>query len=61
MATVDEGSEDSYLTSESWESELKGARHKPRVENGNLALRKKEKKKEGQSNHLLRIKCTATT
>ena len=61
MATVDEGSEDSYLTSESWESELKGAWHKPRMENGNLALRKKEKKKEGQNNHLIRIKCTATT
>ena len=61
MAIVDEGFEDTYLTSESRESKLKGAQHKSRVENGNLALSKKEKKNEGQSGHPLRIKCTATT
>ena len=61
MAIVDEGLEDTYLTSESRESKLKGAHRKSRVENGNLALSKKEKKNEGQSSHPLRIKCTATT
>ena len=31
------------------------------VENGNMALNKKEKKNEGQNNHSLHIKCIATT
>ena len=61
MATVVEGIEDTYLISESWESELKGALRGSMVENGNLALNKKEKKKEGQSSHSLHIKCIATT
>ena len=61
MAIVDEGFEDTYLTSESRESKLKGAQRKSRVENGNLALSKKEKKNEGQSSYPLCIKCTATT
>ena len=61
MATVVEGTKNTYLTSESRESELKGARHSPMVEKGNLALNKKEKKKERQSSHPLRIKCIATT
>ena len=60
-ATVGEGTENTYLTSESRESELKGARHNLMVEKGNLALNKKEKKNEGQSSHPLRIKCIATT
>ena len=60
-ATVGEGTEDAHLTSESWESELKGAWRNPKVEKGNLALNKEEKKKEGQSNHPFYIKCTATT
>ena len=58
---VDKGTEDSYLTSESRESAVKGAQCNPREENGNLALNKKEKKKEGQISHPLCIKCTATT
>ena len=58
--TVGQGTEDAHLTSESRGIELKGARHNPKVEKGNLALNKKEKKKEGQSSHPL-IKCTATT
>ena len=37
---------DTYLTSENRELELKGARRNLRVENGNLALNKKEKKNE---------------
>ena len=60
-ATVGEGTKNTYRTSESRESELKGARHNLMVEKGNLALNKKEKKNEGQSSHPLRIKCTATT
>ena len=60
MATVGEGTEDTYLTTKSRESELKGAQHNL-VEKGNLALNKKEKKNEGQNNHLLHIKCIATT
>ena len=58
---VDKGTKDSYLTLESWESGVKGARCNPREEKGNLALDKKEKKKEGQISHPLCIKCTATT
>ena len=61
MAIVDEGSEDTYSTSEIRELKLKGAQRKPRVEKGNLALSKKKKKNEGQSSHPLCIKCTATT
>ena len=45
MATVGEGTENSYLTSKSRESELKGVRCSPMVEKGNLVLNKKEKKK----------------
>ena len=60
MATVVEGIENTYLISESQESELNGARRSPMVEKGNLALNKKEKKKERHS-HPLRIKCIATT
>ena len=60
MAIVVEGTKNTYLTSESRESELKGARCSPMVEKGNLALNKKEKKKE-RHNHPLRIKCIATT
>ena len=59
MATVGEGTEDTYLTTKSRESELKGAQHNLMVEKGNLALNKKEKKNEGQNSHPLRIKCTA--
>ena len=58
---VDKGTEDSYITSESRESGVKGAQRNSREENGNLALNKKEKKKEGQISHPLLIKCTATT
>ena len=54
--TVDEGPEDTYLISKSQESELKEARCKPNVKKDNLALSKKEKKKEGQSSLPLRIK-----
>ena len=61
MATVVEGTENTYLTLESQESELKRARRNPMVEKGNLALNKKEKKKERQSSHPLRIKCIAIT
>ena len=61
MAIVDEGFEDTYLTLESWELELKRARRNLRVEKGNLALSKKERKNEGQNSHPLRIKCTVTT
>ena len=61
MATVVEGIENTYLISESRESELKGAQRSLMVEKGNLALNKKEKKNEGQNNHLLHIKCIATT
>ena len=58
---ISEGIKDIYLTSESWELELERARRNLRVDKGNLALNKKEKKKKGQSSHFLRIKCTATT
>jgi len=34
MATVVEGTENTYLTLESWESKLKGARRSPMVEKG---------------------------
>ena len=61
MAIVDEGFEDTYLTLESWELELKRARRNLRVEKGNLALSKKERKNEGQNSHPLRIKCIVTT
>ena len=44
MAIVDEGFEDTYLISESRELKLKEAQRKSRVEYGNLALSKKEKK-----------------
>ena len=35
MATIGEGIEDTHLTSESREAELKGAQHNPKVEKGN--------------------------
>ena len=41
MATVVEGIENTYLISESRESELKGAQRSLMVEKGNLALNKK--------------------
>ena len=47
MATVGKGTKDTYLTSKSQKSELEGVRRNLRVENGNLALTKKEKKREG--------------
>ena len=58
---IGEGIEDIYLTSESRELELERAWHNLRVDKGNLALNKKEKKKKEQSSHPLRIKCTAIT
>ena len=58
---VDKGIKDSYLTSESQELGVKGAHCNPREEKGNLALNKKEKKKEGQISHPFRIKRTTTT
>ena len=61
MTATGQGIEEAHLTSESRGAELKGARCNPKVEKGNLALNKEEKKKEGQSNHPLRIKCTTTT
>ena len=45
--TIGQGTEDAYLTSESRGAELKGAWCNSKVENGNLALNKEEKKKEG--------------
>lgn len=53
--------EDTSLPSESQESELRGARCKPRVKKGYLALSKEERKEEGQNSHPLLIKYTATT
>ena len=58
---IGEGIEDIYLTSESRELELERAWHNLRVDKGNLALNKEEKKKKGQSSHPLRIKCIAIT
>ena len=59
--TVDKGTEDSYLTSESQKLGVKGARCNPREKKGDLALNKEEKKKEGKFSHPLRIKCTVIT
>ena len=42
---IGEGIKDIYLTLESWKLELERARHNLRVDKGNLALNKKEKKK----------------
>ena len=58
---IGKGAKDFCLTSERQRTESKGAWCNPRGDKGNLVLNKEEKKKEGQSGHLLCIKYTATT
>ena len=58
---MDEGAEDICLTLEGRRVELEATQCNLRENKGNLVFNKEEKKKEGQSSHPLRIKCTATT
>lgn len=58
---VNKDSEDTPLTSEGREPMVTGTWRKPKKEKSDLALNKKEEKKERNRSYPIRIKCSAIT